>query len=603
MMLVLVPALTEAQPAAPCPQSGPLSEDQLTKLVKAVPAPRIGQLVASCGIDFEPDGGVIGRLRSAGASETVLDAVRAATGPAERKRQAEQALWESVKDSQDPQPFERFLGDYPNGQYAGAARDKLAAMKPSAPSPVPTSPVIPPTTIAAGTKELNPKDGLTYVWIPPGSFRMGCSVTEPECPPAARPAHEVTITRGFWLGQTAVTQSAYQRVTGKNPSRFDGASLPVEGVSWDEAQTYCRAVDGRLPTEAEWEYAAHAGDTRARYGEIDQIAWYLGNGSGRTHEVAQKKPNAWGLYDMLGNVWQWTLDWFSAYDSSPALDPTGPVTGSARVLRGDSWFNGLTGRRGGMSNPCVWDRVMPGPGSGAGMIGFRCVRESSAPGGRGGRGGRSGRSPTAPDTGPPSIAQFAAEPNSIQRGQSSALRWQVTGSLTAVDIDHGIGLVLNNGSRRVQPDSSVTYRLTATGTGGTVTATVAVVVTVEPQQPAPPRPTPPNIVQFSAEPNSIKRGDSSVLRWEVNGPVTSVSINQGFGTVQNKGSQRVQPDTSVTYNLSAVGPGGSAYSGATVSVHWSDAELTAELQRLSGTWIMRNHYCPANTLRPADKPL
>lgn len=138
---------------------------------------------------------------------------------------------------------------------------------------------------------------------------MGCSQGDKECGDNEQPAHEVTITRGFWIGQTEVTQEAYQRVmNGQNPSRFKGARLPVETISWNDADAYCRAIGGRLPTEAEWEYAARAGSTDGRYGDVDQIAWYGKNSGNKTHEVAGKAPNTWGLYDTLGNVWEWTAD-------------------------------------------------------------------------------------------------------------------------------------------------------------------------------------------------------------------------------------------------------------------------------------------------------
>ena len=110
------------------------------------------------------------------------------------------------------------------------------------------------------------------------------------------------------MGQTPVTQEAYQRVIGSNPGNFTGARLPVGQVTWDQSKSYCEAVGMRLPTEAEWEYAARAGSPAARYGNLDEIAWYTGNSGSKTHEVGQKKPNDFGLYDMLGNVWQWTAD-------------------------------------------------------------------------------------------------------------------------------------------------------------------------------------------------------------------------------------------------------------------------------------------------------
>ena len=216
--------------------------------------------------------------------------------------------------------------------------------------------------------KVNPKDGLKYVWIPPGKFQMGCSPGDAECGADEKPAHEVTITRGFWLGQTSVTQQAYQRVTGKDPSAHKGAKLPVEMVDWNEATAYCVAIGGRLPTEAEWEYAARAGSTGARYGNLDEIAWHTENSGGKSHEIGQKLPNAFGLYDMLGNTWQWVADWYGDYPSGPQVDPTGPASGKLRQPRGGSW--GSVTKMARASHRDFVEQEHRG-----GKLGIRCVGE------------------------------------------------------------------------------------------------------------------------------------------------------------------------------------------------------------------------------------
>lgn len=191
--------------------------------------------------------------------------------------------------------------------------------------------------------KVNPKDGLTYVLIPPGGFWMGCFRKEdPECGLESNeePRHFVTITKGFWIGQTVVTQAAYEGVTNeKSPSHFRGDMLPVESVTWDQAKSYCSKVGMRLPTEAEWEYAARGQCTGPLYGDINAIAWYCENSGHQTHPVGQKLPNYWWLYDMLGNVYQWTADYYDDkyYGQSPEQDPQGPPNRIHVVLRGGSW--------------------------------------------------------------------------------------------------------------------------------------------------------------------------------------------------------------------------------------------------------------------------
>ena len=214
---------------------------------------------------------------------------------------------------------------------------------------------------------VNPKDGLTYVYIPPGSFHMGCSPGDKEAIENEKPGRLVTLTKGFWMAESPITQAAYQQVMGKNPSHFKGPNRPVETVTWFEAVEYCSKAGGRLPTETEWEYAARGGSPAARYGELDDVAWYDGNSGGSTHDVKEKLANDYGLFDMLGNVWEWTGDWYMGkLGGSAVTDPTGPPKGDSKVLRGGSWY----------SIPrCIraWDRDGGGPAGRGSGFGFRCV--------------------------------------------------------------------------------------------------------------------------------------------------------------------------------------------------------------------------------------
>jgi len=188
--------------------------------------------------------------------------------------------------------------------------------------------------------------GMKFVYIPPGEFRMGGrNGLDNE-----KPVHRVRTTRGFYLGMCEVTQGQYEAVVGKNPSHFRGAANPVEAVSWNEAVEFCRKLSRktgetyRLPTEAEWEYACRAGAvTKYAFGDsdeaLDEYAWHSGNSGGKTHAVGGRKPNAFGLYDMHGNVREWCADCYDKdyYANSPEEDPSGPATGKSRVLRGGCW--------------------------------------------------------------------------------------------------------------------------------------------------------------------------------------------------------------------------------------------------------------------------
>ena len=194
---------------------------------------------------------------------------------------------------------------------------------------------------------------LELIWIEPGTFVMGSASEEAGRNKAEGPQTTVTFARGFWLGRTPVTQEQYLKLIGSNPSQFTeaGLSAPVERVSWLDAVDYCQKLNQRereagrlpkgyvygLPTEAQWEYACRAGTTGPYAGNPDSMAWHKGNSGSTTHPVAEKQPNAWGLYDMYGNVLQWCSDWYGDYPGGTVVDPTGPSHGYFRMARGGSW--------------------------------------------------------------------------------------------------------------------------------------------------------------------------------------------------------------------------------------------------------------------------
>ena len=215
----------------------------------------------------------------------------------------------------------------------------------------------------------------SMVLIPAGTFQMGNTGAYSGFD-SEKPVHTVIMSKAFYMSKCEVTQSQYQAVMDTNPSYFKGENLPVETVSWYEAVEFCNALSQqegktpcytiqndtniicnwdangyRLPTGAEWEYAAKAGTSTDFYNgsltnpneipidtNLDKIGWYGGNSGNTTHEIGQKQPNAFGLYDMIGNVWEWCWDWYSSYTGAIVTDPTGLATGSRRVLRGGSWY-------------------------------------------------------------------------------------------------------------------------------------------------------------------------------------------------------------------------------------------------------------------------
>ena len=210
-----------------------------------------------------------------------------------------------------------------------------------------------PLTIDAGkgTK-------IETVWVAPGEFNMGSN----EGAADEKPVHRVQITKGFWMGKFEVTQEQFEALMGKQPSGYKGARNPVENVAWSDADEFCKKLNAsgalpagvscRLPTEAEWEYACRAGTSTRYYtgeseADLARAAWYGpsrvllhgGNAGNRPHPVGEREPNKFGLYDMLGNVWEWCADWYGPYSGGGAIDPTGPADGKNRVRRGGAFPN------------------------------------------------------------------------------------------------------------------------------------------------------------------------------------------------------------------------------------------------------------------------
>ena len=247
-------------------------------------------------------------------------------------------------------------------------------------------------------------------WIPPGRFLMGSPEEEPGRYDDEGPQHPVFITKGFWLFETACTQALWQAVMGENPSRFKSPQRPVEQVSWEDVQGFMQRINERIPglglvlsAEAQWEHACRAGTNTALYTgpieipgannapALDPIAWYGGNSGvgfeleeghdssswtemqypnprSGTHPVGEKQPNPWGLYDMIGNVWEWCADGLREYGEDYAIDPVGALrAGAGRVIRGGSWFSDARYCRSAY-------RVRGVPDDRGGDLGFRCAR-------------------------------------------------------------------------------------------------------------------------------------------------------------------------------------------------------------------------------------
>jgi formylglycine-generating enzyme required for sulfatase activity len=315
-------------------------------------------------------------------------------------------FWNSIKESNDAADYRAYLEKYPNGEFVTLAKNRIkrletpsssnqpAGNQPTKSAGAETSLPVSPTP-SAGEPPDHPASRIEFVRIPAGEFLMGSNNGEDD----EKPAHRVRISRDFEIGKYEVTQAQWEMVMGSNPSYFQSADRPVERVSWDDVQQFIQILNSRsrkynyrLPTEAEWEYACRAGSTGDYAGDLESMAWYgnnsggqyidaaeinridsanyfnrILNNGGQTHPVGQKRSNAWGLYDMHGNVWEWCHDWYGPYSSNYQVDPQGPGSGSYRVYRGGSFFfTAATCRSAFRDNRSPGDRYI--------ILGFRLVR-------------------------------------------------------------------------------------------------------------------------------------------------------------------------------------------------------------------------------------
>ena len=221
---------------------------------------------------------------------------------------------------------------------------------------------------------------MEMLLIPPGVFQMGCIMGSNgfvECYSWELPVHTVTLTNAFYIGRYEVTQAQWVATMGYNPSYFrswvQSPTHPVELVSWTAIQGYLAATGMRLPSEAEWEYACRAGTETPYYNgsiydnTLGSLAWYYASSGSVTHPVGGKTPNGFGLYDMLGNVFEWVSDWYATYPSTAQFNPSGPASASSRVFRGGSWGD-AAGRARSSS------RAEGPPGGTYSLVGFRVAR-------------------------------------------------------------------------------------------------------------------------------------------------------------------------------------------------------------------------------------
>ena len=240
-------------------------------------------------------------------------------------------------------------------------------------------PVVQATVTNSDNISIPVKDGISIemVRVEAGTFTMGATLEMENPLDDEKPAHQVTLTNDYYIGKYEVTQALWKAVMGNNPSYSKGNNLPVERVSWDNCQKFISKLNRitgktfRLPTEAEWEYAARGGNKSRGYqysgsSNLSDVAWYEDNSGNKTHNVGSKQANELGIYDMSGNVHEWCQDWYDKYSNSSKVNPTGANSGSYRVSRGGGWANSA-----GLCNSS--SRVSETPGNRSGSLGLRLV--------------------------------------------------------------------------------------------------------------------------------------------------------------------------------------------------------------------------------------
>lgn len=237
------------------------------------------------------------------------------------------------------------------------------------------------SSMDSGVLEFEVEDvSFKMILVEHGSFTMGATSEQEDTFNDEKPAHKVTLTKDYYMGETQVTQALWKAVMGNNPSEFEGEERPVERVSWDYCQEFIRKLNKklrsqlhgksfRLPTEAEWEFAARGGNKSCGYqysgsDDLDKVACYSGNSGRETCDVASFAPNELGIYDMSGNVWEWCYDWYGSYNHSAQTDPKGPLSRALRVFRGGSWHDVVGGYR-------LSCRCCNGPGISFSFLGLR----------------------------------------------------------------------------------------------------------------------------------------------------------------------------------------------------------------------------------------